>query len=147
MYSRCANKNSYVVKTWGAKLSSENDVDIYTCSVRFERVEEQEPLDLASPTPSQRDEYKLYDEMVGADYRARKGDSEYSKWREFEDRKRGEKERWLQSLRLANNLFKGGLYTEEDLRSQATSSTLHFGQDGAGRSSGVITVIEWGEGR
>ncbi len=82
----------YVVKTWSMKMSTIDIVDTYKCDIRFERVKHQMPLNLSVPKPSQRDEWKLYEEMVGSDFRARKGDLEYSRWREFEDKQRAEKE-------------------------------------------------------
>ncbi len=103
-------------------MSAKDRVDKYKCEIRFERAKDQKPLNLGVPKPSQRDEWKLYDEMVGSDFRARKGDLEYSRWREFEDKQRTEKEMWLQGPRVHKDLFEGSLCSTAELRSEGASN-------------------------
>ena len=93
--SRLDTKRSrYTVKQYGYRFA-DIDNDITRVDIKLERVAGQEPINLKVPTPSQRDDYKLYDGLIGADYREKKGDLEYTKWREFEDKEAKEKERWL----------------------------------------------------
>ncbi len=97
----------FVVKQFGHKLLDEAK-NMFRCQLILERVSNQTPFNdvLRSPKPSQLDDWALYEKLVGDDYRKRQGDIEYSKWRDFEEEQRAEKEQFIKSKALCEGLRK-----------------------------------------
>lgn len=102
-----ANIRRYVVRQFGHKLLNEKE-NIYRSTLILERLGGQNSIHLINhvPWPSQVDTWNLYDEMIGDDYRSRKGDEDYTKWRQFEEEQEEEKRQFLKSKALQEGFRK-----------------------------------------
>ena len=76
----------YKVKHYGHALA-DAEKDIYRCVITLERLGGQTSFTeiRTIPTPSQLDDWLLYNKLMGDDIRAREGDVAYNKWKTLED--------------------------------------------------------------
>ncbi|PBP24156.1 hypothetical protein BUE80_DR004906 [Diplocarpon rosae] len=95
------------VKLFSHKLLDQIQ-NTYRYSIMLERVPGQKPFNaiLQIPTPSQLDEWVLFEELIGRNYRERHGDVAYSKWKVFEEEQRTEKEQFLKTKALRDAISK-----------------------------------------
>jgi hypothetical protein len=112
-------RQRHAVKSYGHKLVDE-DKNIYECRLILERIAGQKSIHevLHFPTPSQTDDWALYNRIEGEHIRSHRGDVAYSEWREFQDRQRREKEEYIEKKALEANFARIQLLARKQISSQ-----------------------------
>jgi len=109
----------YVIRQYGHKLVDPNQ-DIYKCRLVLERVTGQKSINdiIVTPTPSQLDDWALYNRIVGEHIRACQGDFAYSEWRIFLERQIVAKEEHIQKKELEASFPRHKLVSRKKINSQ-----------------------------
>lgn len=96
-----------MVKEFGHKLLDEAN-DIYRNTITLERLPDQKSMEevLKRPKPAQLDDWILYNQLIGEDFRLRRGDRAYTKWKEFEEDQQAEKEQYVKARKLREGFRK-----------------------------------------
>jgi hypothetical protein len=113
-------RERHVVKQYGHKLVDENK-NIYQCRLILERLTGQKSINevLHYPTPSQLDDWTLYNRIIGENIRARQGDVAYSEWRQFQEAQTFEKEEYIQNKALEASLPRYKVLARRKINSEA----------------------------
>ncbi|KAI0127760.1 PUA-like domain-containing protein [Xylariales sp. AK1849] len=90
----------YIIKQYGTKLDMVTNT--YTLGLTLERVKDQKPMEVLDkvPTPSQADDWKLYEKLKGDHIKRVEGGARYLDWSVQREDERHDREDWVQDRKF-----------------------------------------------
>lgn len=81
-------------------------MDEYILELTIERARGQKRVEelIDIPTPSQLDEWELYNKMIGGDIRKRNGYAAFDDWEAFQAKEKRDREEWLRDRSFRESL-------------------------------------------